>query len=138
MLNLNNYILIFNEYNLILFLIIIPILGLLLLTINILFAEVDNYGDKNGRFECGLTSFDQSRSAFSINFVLIAILFLPFDLEIASILPYAISINTINWYGLIFVIIFLTVLTLGFIYEIYNKAIEITPKYKRINNLQIK
>lgn len=132
-----NYIPLNFQYALIIFLILIPIVGLLLLGINILFSETNNYPEKNGRFECGLTSFDQSRSAFSINFVLIAVLFLPFDLEIASILPYALSINNINWYGLIFVLIFLTVLTLGFVYEIYNRAIQIEPKYKLLDDTQL-
>lgn len=115
------------------FIILIPIVGLALLIVNILFSETNTYSDKTGPFECGLSSFTQTRIAFTVSFILIAILFLPFDLEVTSILPYSLALYHTNSYGLSIIIIFILLLTIGFIYEINNKALYIIKnniKYK--------
>lgn len=115
------------------FIILVPIVGLALLVVNILFSETNTYSDKTGPFECGLSSFTQTRIAFTVSFILIAILFLPFDLEVTSILPYSLALYHTNSYGLSIIIIFILLLTIGFIYEINNKALYIIKnniKYK--------
>ena len=83
---------------------------------NTIFTKYENsYIEKNGPFECGFTSFQQSRSAFSVAFILVAILFLPFDLEISSILPFVISPYSNGLYGLVILVIFLILLIVAFV-----------------------
>jgi len=57
------------------------------------------YAEKTGPFECGLTSFQQSRIAFTVYFILIAILFLPFDIELSTVLPYYAAISSLEHYA---------------------------------------
>ncbi|ODV64584.1 hypothetical protein HYPBUDRAFT_85767, partial [Hyphopichia burtonii NRRL Y-1933] len=70
------------------YLFLAPIVACVLIGLNYLISNENSYTEKNGPFECGFTSYQQSRSAFDVAFILVAILFLPFDLEISSILPY--------------------------------------------------
>lgn len=115
------------------FILLIPVVSLVLLIVNILFSETNSYSDKTGPFECGLSSFTQTRIAFTVSFILIAILFLPFDLEVTSLLPYSLSLYHTNSYGLTMILLFLLLLTIGFIFEINNKALYIVKnniKYK--------
>jgi len=125
-LSINNYIISSNN-NLIFYTTLIFILTLVLLLVNIIFSVYDNSVDKSGSFECGLTSFSQTRISYAITFIILAILFLPFDLEISTILPYSITLFTLKSFGLITLIIFISLLTLGFIVEFKTKSINI-PK----------
>lgn len=109
-----------------------PIVAVVLVLINYLISNENPYVEKNGPFECGFTSYHQSRSAFNVSFILIAILFLPFDLEISSILPYVISAYTNGLYGLIILIIFLLQLVIAFVYEINLGALNLTRNYTPI------
>jgi NADH-ubiquinone oxidoreductase chain 3 len=111
------------------YLILVPIVALALIIINYLLATSNPYVEKDGPFECGFSSFLQSRSAFNVAFILIAILFLPFDLEISSLLPYTISSYLNNIYGLTFLIIFFISLSLGFIFEYNLHALKINRIY---------
>nr|YP_009029704.1 NADH dehydrogenase subunit 3 [Magnusiomyces capitatus]AHY04958.1 NADH dehydrogenase subunit 3 [Magnusiomyces capitatus] len=115
------------------FMMLIPMVGLALTVVNILFSETNTYGDKTGPFECGLSSFTQTRMAFTVSFILIAILFLPFDTEVTSTLPYSLALYHTNSYGLTMMLLFLLLLTVGFIFEINNKATYITK-----NNIKVK
>lgn len=116
----------FNYNNtLYIFILLIPVVSLVLFVVNILFSETNTYSDKTGPFECGLSSFTQTRIAFTVSFILIAILFLPFDLEVTSLLPYSLALYHTNSYGLTIIIIFLILLTIGFVFEINNKALYI-------------
>ena len=115
------------------FILLVPVVGLALLVVNILFSETNTYADKTGPFECGLSSFSQTRVAFTVSFILIAILFLPFDLEITSILPYSLALYHTNSYGLVMFILFVILLSIGFAYEINNKALYIVK-----NNIKVK
>ena len=111
------------------FLIFIPLLALILLTINILFAPHKPNKDKDSQFECGFTSFVQmSRMAFTISFFIYALLFLLFDLEILLVYPYVISSYNNDIYGLIIMLIFFILLTIGFIYELGTKALQIESR----------
>jgi len=109
-----------------------PIVALVLILINVLLATSNSYVEKDGPFECGFTSYLQSRSAFSVAFILIAILFLPFDLEISSILPFVISAYNNNIYGLSILILFLLSLVIAFVFEINLGALNLDRQYKPI------
>ena len=79
---------------------------------------------KNSPFECGFEAFDDARMKFDIRYYLVAILFIIFDLEIAFLFPWAISLNKIGLFGLISMGVFLVILIIGFIYEWKNGALE--------------
>nr|ACB37765.1 NADH dehydrogenase subunit 3 [Candida orthopsilosis] len=111
------------------YLILCPIVAIVLVGLNWLLATSNSYIEKDGPFECGFTSFQQSRSAFSVAFILVAILFLPFDLEISSILPYVISPYTNGLYGLVILVIFLILLIVAFVVEIQLKALQLNRTY---------
>lgn len=119
------------------YLIIVPIIACILIIINLLISKNNNYIEKDGPFECGFTSYQQSRSSFNVSFILIAILFLPFDLEISSILPYVISTYNNNIYGLIIVILFLFILFLTFIFEFKLNALKLNKIYKNKYNAHL-
>lgn len=115
--------------------IIIPIVSGLLLFINLLFSVHIPDHQKVSPFECGFTGFEQTRVPFSISFYLIGILFLIFDLELALIYPFLISFSNNSYYGLWLVIIFLAILTVGFIYEFSKNALNITNFNKYNHNI---
>ncbi len=80
--------------------------------------------DKNAPYECGFDAFDDARSRFDVRFYLVAILFIIFDLEIAFLFPWAVSLGDIGLYGFWSMMTFLGVLTVGFIYEWNKGALE--------------
>ncbi|GGQ39673.1 NADH-quinone oxidoreductase subunit A [Streptomyces litmocidini] len=100
--------------------------------LNYLISNENSYVEKNGPFECGFTSYQQSRSAFSVAFILVAILFLPFDLEISSILPYVVSAYSNGLYGLSILTIFLLSLVIAFVYEINLGALNLERRFTPI------
>jgi len=109
--------------------IFVPILSTLLLSINLLLASHNAYQEKDSAFECGFSSFlGQNRTQFSISFFIFALLFLLFDLEILLIYPYSVSNYTNDIYGLIIMIIFFIMLTLGFIFELGKNALIIDSR----------
>ncbi|KAG7191302.1 NADH dehydrogenase subunit 3 [Scheffersomyces spartinae] len=109
-----------------------PVVGVALIGLNYLISIQNSYNEKNGPFECGFTSYLQSRSAFSVAFILVAILFLPFDLEISSILPFVVSAYSNGIYGLSILLIFLLSLVIAFIYEISLGALDLERRFKPI------
>src|SRR2546421_13007127 len=111
------------------FIIFIPILAILLLAINLILAPHNPYQEKDSVFECGFHSFlDQNRTQFNISFFIFALLFLLFDLEILLVYPYAVSSYVNSLYGLIVMLIFLVLLTLGFVFELGKNALSISSK----------
>ena len=80
--------------------------------------------EKLSAYECGFNPFDDSRSEFDIRFFLVAILFIIFDLEIAFLFPWAVALGEIGLLGFWSMMIFLAVLTVGFIYEWRKGALE--------------
>ncbi len=106
--------------------IFIPVLALILLGLNVLLATYNPDAEKTSPFECGFTSFSQTRSPFHVSFYLIGILFLIFDLEVALLYPYSIATYFNNFYGLWIVVLFVLILTLGFIFEFAKGALKIT------------
>jgi NADH-ubiquinone oxidoreductase chain 3 len=119
------------------FLFFIPILCVILLAVNLILAPHNPYGEKKTAFECGFHSFlDQNRTQFNISFFIFALLFLLFDLEILLVYPYAVSNYSNNIYGLIVILIFLILLTLGFVFELGKNALSIYSR--QYNNITLK
>jgi NADH-ubiquinone oxidoreductase chain 3 len=119
------------------FFVFIPILALILLAINIILAPHNPYQEKNSAFECGFHSFlGQNRTQFSISFFIFALLFLLFDLEILLVYPYIVSAYTNGIFGLITMLVFFSILTLGFVFELGKNALKIDSR--QINNLELK
>ena len=75
-------------------------------------------------YECGFEAFSDARMKFDVRFYLVAILFIIFDLEIAFLFPWAISLKDIGLYGFFSMMLFLAILTVGFIYEWRKGALE--------------
>ena len=111
------------------FLILIPILAVILLAVNLIFSPHNSYIEKDSAFECGFHSFlGQNRTQFSISFFIYALLFLLFDLEILLVYPYIVSAYINGIYGLIVMLFFFLVLTLGFAFELGKNALKIDSR----------
>lgn len=111
------------------FFVFIPLLAIILLTINLIFSPHSPYQEKDSAFECGFHSFlGQNRTQFSISFFIFALLFLLFDLEILLVYPYVVSAYSNGVYGLIIMLIFFFVLTLGFAFELGKNALKIDSR----------
>ncbi|CAN5520958.1 NADH-quinone oxidoreductase subunit A [soil metagenome] len=80
--------------------------------------------EKNSAYECGFPPFDDARMKFDVRFYLVSILFIIFDLEVAFLFPWAIALGKIGMLGFWSMIVFLAVLTVGFIYEWRKGALE--------------
>ena len=80
--------------------------------------------EKMAAYECGFDAFDDSRRQFDVRFYLVAILFIIFDLEVAFLFPWAVSLGGIGLFGFWSMMLFLAVLTVGFIYEWKKGALE--------------
>jgi len=80
--------------------------------------------EKLSPYECGFEAFDDARGRFDVRFYLVAILFIIFDLEVAFLFPWAITLGSIGYFGFWSMIIFLAILTIGFIYEWKKGALE--------------
>lgn len=80
--------------------------------------------EKDSAYECGFDAFDDARSRFDVRYYLVAILFIIFDLEIAFLFPWAVSFHGIGVLGFWSVILFLAILTIGFVYEWKKGALE--------------
>ncbi|MGP1252988.1 MAG: NADH-quinone oxidoreductase subunit A [Kiloniellales bacterium] len=80
--------------------------------------------EKVSAYECGFEAFDDARSKFDVRFYLVAILFIIFDLEVAFLFPWAISLGEIGLFGFWSMVVFLGLLTVGFIYEWKKGALE--------------
>jgi NADH-quinone oxidoreductase subunit A len=80
--------------------------------------------EKLSPYECGFDPFADARSKFDVRFYLVSILFIIFDLEVAFLFPWAISLGKIGLFGFWSMIVFLAVLTVGFIYEWKKGALE--------------
>ena len=114
------------------FFIFIPILAIVLLLLNVILAPHNPYEEKNSVFECGFHSFlGQNRSEFSISFFIFALLFLLFDLEILLVYPYIVSAYVNDIFGLIIMMLFFLILTLGFAFELGKN--ELTIDSRQVN-----
>jgi NADH-quinone oxidoreductase subunit A len=100
------------------------VIGLALLVAPFLVAYQNPDPEKLSAYECGFNPFDDARMKFDVRFYLVAILFIVFDLEVAFLFPWAVAFKDIGWFGFTSMMIFLGVLTVGFIYEWRKGALE--------------
>jgi len=99
-------------------------LATVILTASYIVARQRPDAEKISAYECGFAAFDDARGQFDVRFYLVAILFIIFDLEIAFLFPWAISLGQIGAFGFWSMMGFLGILTIGFIYEWKKGALE--------------
>ena len=92
--------------------------------LNFLFSPKNPDPEKLSAYECGFEAFGDSRMEFDVRFYLVAILFIIFDLEIAFLFPWAISLGNLGSLGFWSMMIFLFILTVGFVYEWKKGALD--------------
>lgn len=80
--------------------------------------------EKNDAYECGFDAFGDTRTRFDVRFYLVAILFIIFDLEVAFLFPWAVTLGGIGMFGFVSMLVFLGILTIGFIYEWKKGALD--------------
>lgn len=106
------------------FLIIAGALGVVLLLLGMALGRGQKDPEKVSPYECGFEAFEDTRMRFDVRYYLVAILFIIFDLEIAFLFPWAVSLDAVGLFGLISMGIFLALLVVGFIYEWRKGALE--------------
>ena len=113
------------EYlSIIIFLFIAVCLSVGFIVLNFLFSPKNPDSEKLSAYECGFEAFGDSRMEFDVRFYLVAILFIIFDLEIAFLFPWAVSLGSIGSLGFWSMMIFLFILTVGFVYEWKKGALD--------------
>lgn len=111
------------------FFIFVSILTLIFLIINFIFAPHNPYQEKYSIFECGFHSFlGQNRMQFGVKFFIFALIYLLLDLEILLLYPLGVSMYINNIYGLSIAIIFILIITAGFVYELGKNALKIDSR----------
>ena len=113
-----------NYAPILIFLIVAGALSVILLLLGFTFGRGRKDADKLAPYECGFEAFEDSRMRFDVRYYLVAILFIIFDLEIAFLFPWAVSLDRIGVFGLVAMAIFLAVLVVGFVYEWRKGALE--------------
>jgi NADH-quinone oxidoreductase subunit A len=99
-------------------------IGLVLLGLGFLFGRGSKDAEKLSAYECGFDPFEDSRMKFDVRYYLVAILFIVFDLEIAFLFPWAVTLDAIGLTGILAMGAFLAILVVGFIYEWKKGALE--------------
>jgi NADH:ubiquinone oxidoreductase subunit 3 (subunit A) len=107
-----------------LYFVIALFLAIVISGLSFLFATQKGDPEKISPYECGFDPFDDARSRFDIQFYLVAILFIIFDLEVTFLFPWALTLNRVDLFGFWSMMIFLIVLTIGFIYEWRKGALD--------------
>jgi NADH-quinone oxidoreductase subunit A len=113
-----------NYYPILFFLLIAGVVAVVMVGGSRLAAPQRPYPEKLSAYECGFEAFDDARRRFDVRFYLVAILFIIFDLEVAFLFPWAITLGDIGMFGFLSMLGFLAVLTVGFIYEWNKGALE--------------
>jgi NADH-quinone oxidoreductase subunit A len=106
------------------FLVIAGALALIMVAASVLVARQSPDSEKLSPYECGFEPFEDARVRFDVRYYLVAILFIIFDLEVAFLFPWAVSLGDIGLFGFWSMVVFLGVLTIGFIYEWMKGALE--------------
>jgi NADH-quinone oxidoreductase subunit A len=100
------------------------VLALVLLVLPMILAPSNPDPEKLSAYECGFNAFDDARMKFDVRFYLVAILFIIFDLEVTFLFPWAVVLKDIGPFGFWSMMVFLGILTVGFIYEWKKGALE--------------
>jgi NADH-quinone oxidoreductase subunit A len=108
----------------VIFIAVALVVGLALVTAPFLIAYKNPDPEKLSAYECGFNAFDDARMKFDIRYYLVSILFIIFDLEVAFLFPWSVSFSEIGMLGFWSMMVFLGVLTIGFIYEWKKGALE--------------
>ncbi|MBU1305841.1 MAG: NADH-quinone oxidoreductase subunit A [Alphaproteobacteria bacterium] len=108
----------------VIFLGLAAVIGIALLVTPFIVAIKNPDPEKVSAFEAGFEAFDDARMKFDVRFYLVSILFIIFDLEVAFLFPWAVAFRDVGWFGFWAMMIFLGVLTIGFIYEWRKGALE--------------
>lgn len=112
-----------------LFILIVCVIALLFLVINFIFAPHIPYGEKYSIFECGFHSFlGQNRTQFGVKFFIFALVYLLLDLEILLTFPFALSEYINDIYGLTVALMFIIIITIGFVFELGKSALKIDSR----------
>ena len=111
-------------YKIFLLYIIAVLLSLIILGLSYFIKSKDYTWEKTSSYECGFQPFEDTRSRFDVKFYLVAILFIIFDLEIAYFFPWSLSLDELLIEGIVSMIIFLFILTIGFVYEWKKGALD--------------
>lgn len=121
-----------NSYSL--FIIVVAVLAFVLLLLNFILSPHSPYEAKVSPYECGfIGEIYQTREIFSIQFILVALLFLPFDMELVAFFPIVPSFLELDFYGYTAILLFFLILTLGFVLELGSGAISLI-NYNNQNN----
>ncbi|HTZ79267.1 MAG TPA: NADH-quinone oxidoreductase subunit A [Stellaceae bacterium] len=99
-------------------------LALVMVVASFIIARQRPDSEKLSPYECGFEPFDDARARFDVRYYLVAILFIIFDLEVAFLFPWAVTLGSIGMFGFWSMIVFLAVLTIGFVYEWKKGALE--------------
>ena len=113
-----------NYLPILIFLGIATAFGTVLLSLGFILGPSRPDAEKLSPYECGFEPFEDTRMKFDVRYYLVAILFIIFDLEIAFLFPWAVSLDTIGLFGLLSMGVFLGILVIGFIYEWKKGALE--------------
>jgi NADH-ubiquinone oxidoreductase chain 3 len=109
--------------------ILVSVITILFLALNFILAPHNPYQEKYSIFECGFHSFlGQNRTQFGVKFFIFALVYLLLDLEILVIYPFGLSSYENGIYGLIVVLIFIAVITAGFVFELGKSALKIDSR----------
>jgi NADH-quinone oxidoreductase subunit A len=106
------------------FMVIAGVIAVAMVGGSLLAAHQKPYPEKVSAYECGFEPFDDARRRFDVRFYLVAILFIIFDLEVSFLFPWAIAFGQLGGFGYWSMMLFLAVLTIGFIYEWKKGALE--------------
>lgn len=113
--------------------IFVPVLTVILLLVNLFLSVIRPDIEKSSTYECGYDAVrGQTRAPFTISFYLVAVLFLAFDLEVATLMPLAPSLGLVEPYGFWVAVVFFLVLTLGFVVEISSGVLSFTDQRSTI------
>jgi len=113
-----------NYFPILLFILVGLAVGIGPLVLGLLVSPHKPDAAKNSPYECGFEAFEDARMKFDVRYYLVAILFILFDLEIAFLFPWAVVLQEIGLFGFIAMMVFLSVLVIGFIYEWMKGALE--------------
>ena len=98
--------------------------GVLFILLGTILGPKHHYAEKDAPYECGFEAFENARMKFDVRYYLVAILFILFDLEVAFMLPWAVVFKDLGAYGVWSMLVFIVVLTVGFVYEWKKGALE--------------